>query len=93
MCRRVGPLALAGAFIGPYLTVGESRPHEHEVALDLGPSAPTVTDVELSSSDPRALMDEAALTTQCGITHPGQLPHAFVPRYASPTAIGTPRWR
>ena len=62
--RRVGPLALAGAFIGLYLTVGDKLPHEHEVALDLGPSAPTVTDVELSWSDPRAPMEEAALTTQ-----------------------------
>ncbi len=78
--RRFAPLFLVAAVLGAYAAIGPKWPRDHEVVLDFGAAAPEITDVEFTWSDPRAPLEDAALSTRWHFGNgsaPGRL-HAHV---------------
>jgi len=62
--RRLAPLLLVAAGLGAYVAMGPKLPHDHDVLLEFGAAAPTVTEVELAWTPTAGSTDEAALTTR-----------------------------
>jgi hypothetical protein len=62
--RRVAPLMLLAAGVGAAVAIGPKLPHDHEVGLDFGSAAATITDVELAWTPNGATTDEASLSTR-----------------------------
>jgi hypothetical protein len=70
--RKWAPLLLLAAGLGAYTAVGPKLPRTHQVVLDFGPDAGSVTDVEISWTRANAIED-AALTTRWHFA-PGTVP-------------------